>query len=156
MTTKMVKLMIFCFQCIWPEHIEAETKWLPFCKHFKSHFLEWTLLCFNLNFTAEVWGSKWQWAIIGSGNGLAPNRWWAIIHANDVLVSWCIYRSPNHDGLIDELHENKSLPCSKSILFNWAEYYECRHIWFHWLFLHITERNCKKSGLLLCSETSLI
>ena len=38
-------------------------------------------------------GSNWQYASIGSDNGLAPNRRQAIIWTNAGLVHWCIYVS---------------------------------------------------------------
>ena len=35
-----------------PSHIEAETKWPPFCRrHFQMHFLQWKTLCSDPNFT---------------------------------------------------------------------------------------------------------
>ena len=42
---------------------------------------EWIVLYFDENFT-EVCLSNWQWPIIGLDNGLAPNRWQAIIGTN--------------------------------------------------------------------------
>ena len=35
----------------------------------------------------------WQYVIIGSDNGLAPNRRQVIIWTDDGLVYWCIYAS---------------------------------------------------------------
>ena len=37
---------------------------------------------------------NWQSVSIGSGNGLAPNRWQAITWTNDDPVQWLIYASP--------------------------------------------------------------
>ena len=35
------------------KHIEAEAKWLPFCRwHFQKHFLEWKCMNFDQNFTS--------------------------------------------------------------------------------------------------------
>ena len=45
-------------------------------------------------------GCNEQKAIIGSDNGLAPNRWQAIIWSNDDLVYCLIYALLGHDGLI--------------------------------------------------------
>ena len=42
---------------------------------------------FWFNFTEVCsWAFDWQYVSIGSGNGLAPNRWQAIIWTNDGLV----------------------------------------------------------------------
>ena len=43
----------------------------------------------------EIWSlrSNWQYIIIGSGNGLAPNRPQAIIWTSDGLVNWHIQAS---------------------------------------------------------------
>ena len=35
--------------------------------------------------------SNWQLAVIGSDNGLAPNRWQAIIWTNADLIHWRLY-----------------------------------------------------------------
>ena len=47
------------------------------------HFHEWKILCFGSNFT-EVCsqGSNKQFCSVGSGNGLAPDRWQAITWTN--------------------------------------------------------------------------
>ena len=44
-------------------------------------------------------GSNLQYVIIGSDNGLAPNRRQAIIWTNDGLVYWRIYASVGLDEL---------------------------------------------------------
>ena len=47
---------------LYHQHIEAMTKWQPFCRwHFLIHFLLWKLLYFDSNFT-EICskGSSWQ------------------------------------------------------------------------------------------------
>ena len=36
-------------------------------------------------------GSNWQFVSIGWDDGLAPNRWQAIIWTNDSLFHWCIH-----------------------------------------------------------------
>ena len=74
-------------------HMEAETKWSPFCRqHFQSHFLEWKLLCFDSNFTGICYqGSNRRLASICLVNGLAPYRRQAINWTNAGLVHWSIY-----------------------------------------------------------------
>ena len=55
------------------------------------HFLEWKLLNSNW-YLIEICSSwfNWQCVVIGSDNGLAPNRRQAIIWTNDGLVYWRI------------------------------------------------------------------
>ena len=67
------------------------------------HFLEWKLLYFESDFT-EVCSlrSNWQLISIGTGNGLASNRWQAIIWTNDGLVYWRISASVLLDDLRSE------------------------------------------------------
>ena len=68
-------------------HIETETKWLPFFRYFEKHFLEWKLRNLKENLIEiSSLGSNWQWCIIGSHNGLVPNRQQAIIWTDDGLV----------------------------------------------------------------------
>ena len=45
-------------------------------------------------------GSNWQYIIIGSDNGLAPNRWQGIIWMNDGLVNWRKYASLGFNELM--------------------------------------------------------
>ena len=61
---------------------------------FSNTFSQWKCMNIDQDFT-EVCslGSNWQDAIIGSDNGLAPNRRWAIICTNDGLGLQCIYAS---------------------------------------------------------------
>ena len=60
--------------------------------YFLGHFLEWKLFNFNYNFTELCsLGSNWQYGIIGSDSGLAPNRCQAIMWTNEALGYWCIY-----------------------------------------------------------------
>ena len=49
---------------------------------------------FHSNFI-EIWSqdSNWQYASIGSGNGLSPNRRKSITWTNDDPVHWRIYAS---------------------------------------------------------------
>ena len=58
------------------QHIEAETRWLPFSRwHFQMPFLEWKCINFDWDFT--VVRSQWsnsQYSTIGSDNGLLPAR----------------------------------------------------------------------------------
>ena len=60
------------------------TKWLPFHRHpFQMQFRQWKFFHFDSNVTEVCsWGSNWQKVSIGSGNGLAPNRWQAITWTN--------------------------------------------------------------------------
>ena len=44
--------LLYC--TLW--HIEAETKWLTFSRHFQMHFLEWKCLNCGQNFTSFVAG----------------------------------------------------------------------------------------------------
>ena len=63
------------------QHIEAETKWLSFCKqHFQVNFLVWKLLNIHSIFIEiSSPGCDYPYANIDSDNGLAPNRRQAII-----------------------------------------------------------------------------
>ena len=59
---------------------------------FKRIFLNENVRIFISNFTEICsWGSNWQLVSIGSGNGLAPNRWQAITWSNDDPVYRRIY-----------------------------------------------------------------
>ena len=68
------------------------------------HFREWKILYFDYNFT-DVWsqGSNWQSCGIGLDNGLAPNRWQAIILTNADPINWRIYATPGGDELTQML-----------------------------------------------------
>ena len=53
------------------------------------HFYDWRILYFHSNFTKVCFqGSNWQPVIIGSGNGLAPNRPQVITWANADTIHW--------------------------------------------------------------------
>ena len=70
------------------QHIVVETKWLEiYRRYFQTHamfFYENNFWYFVLNFTEVCLQlSNGQWAILGSGNGLAPNRRQAITWTND-------------------------------------------------------------------------
>ena len=73
----------------------AETRWPPFSRrHFQMHFPEWKCVNFEWNFTELCsQGSNWQYASIGSDNGLVPNRRQAIIWNNGGLGCQLIYAS---------------------------------------------------------------
>ena len=76
-------------QCIWIINTLTLKKWLPFCRHFHVHFLQWKYLysddCsqgfmwqhVNINnmSTLTHWGlmATEIWVNIGSGNGLLPD-----------------------------------------------------------------------------------
>ena len=54
--------------------IEAETKWITFCRqHSSSNFLVWKLLYFNWNFT-EFRSLSSSWELISFGSSLGSNR----------------------------------------------------------------------------------
>ena len=56
------------------------------------HLREWKILYFDYNFTDVCsQGSNWQSSSIGLDNGLAPNRWQAIIWTNADPNNWRIY-----------------------------------------------------------------
>ena len=87
----MEKLLVKWSPVLWL--IFPWRKWPPFRRrHFQIHFLEWKVWYFDSNFT-EVCskGSNWQEVSIGSGDGLALNRWQAITWSNADPVHWCIY-----------------------------------------------------------------
>ena len=51
---------------------------------FSNAVSQMKILYFDYNFTERcLLGSKWQYVIIASGNGLSPNRRQAIIWTND-------------------------------------------------------------------------
>ena len=60
-------------------------------KTLSNVFYEWKVLYFVSNFS-EVCskGSNWQYPNIGVDNGLAPNRWQAIIWNNADPIYWRI------------------------------------------------------------------
>ena len=64
------------------------------------HFREWKNLYFDYNFTDVCsQGSNWQSSSIDLDNGLAPNRWQAIIWTNDDPINWRIYATLGGDEL---------------------------------------------------------
>ena len=93
-----------------PESIQqtdTKTKWSPFRRRiFCTHFRKWKLLYFDSNLI-EVCsqGSNWQCVLIGSDNGLEPNRRQAIIWSNAFLVCWRIYASLVLDELTKSYHD---------------------------------------------------
>ena len=71
------------------ENIEAETKWPPFHRrHLKVHFLK------KISLKYVPYGS------IDSRNGLAPNRWQAIIWSNVSMFHWRMYASFGFNELL--------------------------------------------------------
>ena len=58
-------------------------------------------------------GSNWQYVIIGSDNGLAPNRRQAIIWTNEGPVYWRMYASLDHN-----------------LLRGWVEFYNLTALWY--------------------------
>ena len=87
------RLSGFSAEICYCQNIQAQTRWLTFCKrHIQWHFLERKCLYFDSNFT-EVCSQEctWWWAILDSGNGLAPPMDPDILRTNDVPVQWCIH-----------------------------------------------------------------
>ena len=83
--------------------IEGGTKWPIFRRrHFQKHFLLNGNCCIFANL-AEIFsqGSKYQHAVIGSDDGLTPNRWQAFIWINGDLVYWHIAASHDPNELYD-------------------------------------------------------
>ena len=75
------------------QHIEVETKWPLFSRHFQMQSLEWKCMNFDYEFNEVCsWGSNWQYPSIYSDNGLAPFWRQAIVWINNGLVYWRIYR----------------------------------------------------------------
>ena len=66
-----------------------------------SHAFSWMKhLYFDYNFTDVCsQGSNWQSSSIGLDNGLAPNRWQAIIWTNADPINWRIYATLGGDEL---------------------------------------------------------
>ena len=81
-------------------------KWLPFCRwQFDMHFIEWKLSCLDLYFIEVCsWGSNWQYVNIGSGNGLALNRWPAITWSSMDPDLKQPTASQGHDDISHELN----------------------------------------------------
>ena len=64
------------------------------------HFREWKILYFDYNFNDVCsQGSNWQSSSISLDNGLAPNRWQAIIWTNADPINWRIYATLGGDEL---------------------------------------------------------
>ena len=84
------------------------------------HFREWKILYFDCNFTDVCsQGSNWQSSSIGLDNGLAPNRWQAIIWTNADPINWRIYATPGGD----ELTQMFIVSVCKSLSTVWAPKY---------------------------------
>ena len=95
--------------------------------NFQIHFLEWKLLYFNSNFT-EVCSQKsnWQYASIGSDNGMAPNRRQAIIWDNAVPIHWRIYAALGGEELTAVAHiNNLHIKCIRVTRPNAHHHYLC-------------------------------
>ena len=71
------------------DDISNAFSWMKMIKSSDSNFTE---ICFQ--------ESNWQYACIGSGNGLAPNRRQAIIWTNADPIHWPIYAALGGDELI--------------------------------------------------------
>ena len=73
----------------WGQEKMVDILHTTFSKAFS--WMEWKLFCIYSNFTGICSrGSGSQYVIIGSGNGLALNRWHAIVWSNDGLVYWVL------------------------------------------------------------------
>ena len=86
---------------------------------------------FCLNFTICSKGSNWQKINVGSGNGLAPNRWQAITWTNTDLIPGRIYAALGGNGLIETLQllwvpHIHDIPLTNNHKFNFALF------WFTW------------------------
>ena len=88
------------FMQVMSQHIEAWTKWPPFCRrYFQLHFLERNFSYFGSNFTDVCSiGSDWPYVTIGLGNGLSPSRRQAIALINGDPVHWHGYASSDLNG----------------------------------------------------------
>ena len=124
-TKNIVHLHQYFMQCIWWKilkwyhpHDNFVIFWLKKNYHYKiasilqaifdSYFL--TKKCiFSLSFTQFHWicfqGYNWKYVVIGSGNGMVPNRRQAITWANDVMIHKLICVLV---GLIETTHFGKS------------------------------------------------
>ena len=81
------------------------------------HFREWNILYFDYNFTDVCsQGANWQSSSIGLDNGLAPNRWQAIIWTNADPINWRIYATLGGD----ELTQMFIVSACKSLSTVWA------------------------------------
>ena len=96
---------------------------------FKGIFLNrnfWTSN--NISLKCVIYGLYWQYAIMGSDNGLAPNRHQVIIWTNDGVVYWCLYASVNVNELThwgrDKMAAIFQTMFSNS--FSWMKMYEFR------------------------------
>ena len=111
-----IEIHIFSFKKM---HLKMPSaKWRPFClglnssppgqngcqfgrQYFPMHYLEWKRWNSDSN-SIEICSqdSNWQYASIGSGNGLVPNRRQAITWINGDPIHWCIYASLEGDELM--------------------------------------------------------
>ena len=91
-------------------------QWVVDCPHNEA-VIQKTCLCHDIVMTLThlpldkmaaflqticSWRSSWQQSSTGSDNGLAPNRWQAIIWTNADLIHWCIYVALGGEELIDD------------------------------------------------------
>ena len=77
----------------WPHTLPQPNKMAAISQTMfsKKHFQR-KVLYFDSNFTiVDSYRFNWQYGSVGSGNGLAPNQWQAIILTNDGTVHWRIY-----------------------------------------------------------------
>ena len=110
-TPVVVHLFVFIHWCLEVLFCMVHWRWSGYCTHMNTLrprqnvclLADGNFICIILNKTflisndkiyfieiCSLW-SNWQYVIIGSDNGLAPNRRQAIIWTSDGLVYWCIY-----------------------------------------------------------------
>ena len=85
----------------------ADTKWPTFHRwDLQRLFHEWKLLNYKW-YLIEMCslGSNWQYVIIGSDNGLVPDRQQTIIWTNNGLDYWRIYASFGLNELTWQRHQ---------------------------------------------------
>ena len=102
------------FKCCWIK-----------CLYFNYYYSNFTEVCFQR--------SNWQHITLGSGNGLAPNRWQAITWTNRDPDTWCCVASLGHNELthlpldkmaaISQMAFLNAIPWKKRFRFRWR---------FHW------------------------
>ena len=96
---------------------------MAWCRQATSHCLGqcWYSSMSSYGVAMSQWFNafrpKGQYALIGSDNGLAPNRRQAIIWTNDGIVYWRIYASPGHN----ELTEDGEIRLVKTLHRDWNE-----------------------------------
>ena len=132
-------------------------------RHFQMHFLEWKWYNSDSNFTDfSSHASNWQYASIGSGNGLAPNRRQAIIWTIDGPDHWRIYAALGGDEL--NRRKGPSYSCGVHVCLLcpfWSKHSEdCIHVYNLFLLSPIiyayNERHLKRRFEYFCMSSHII